>query len=93
MGVRSSCAHVWVEVPLAEAGSREGLFLTLCLWLTSQPVVEGAGVRVWEPRLRYVGTCRRQRSPILADWEAAGSCWRREQSGSGSPVSPNPSSF
>ena len=29
MGVRSSCAHVWVEVPLAEAGSMEGLFLTV----------------------------------------------------------------
>ena len=38
------------------------------------------------------GTCRRQRSPILADWEAAGSSWRREQSGSGSPGSPNASS-
>ena len=53
MGLRSSCAHVWVEVPLAEAGSGEGLLLTLCLWLTSQLVVEGAGARVWEPRLRY----------------------------------------
>ena len=29
MGVCSSCVHVWVEVALAEAGSMEGLFLTV----------------------------------------------------------------
>ena len=39
---------------------------------------------------RYAGTCRQQRRPTLADWEAAGGSWRGSRVGLAHLALPTP---